>query len=231
MNKLITTLAICNCAWAQNAVNRPQIGKMLDTNGAVRTVYGISASVTLGDAEMVGVLSSACSQTFCLAKTETNIVSATSNVDVPAGPALFAFDGTTVYVWFPQSRRLAEWRTGIINMLDSHVDGRVISIGASKGAVQFAVRRMNGVWIVNPDGSVADALPRSTGPVMLIPGGVVYATRDEIVIRNLRFPLKGVTAFSQMSGSYLQVRAGGLDYSLRIDQGREALFQLPGAQQ
>jgi hypothetical protein len=66
---------------------------------------------------------------------------------------------------------------------------------------------------------------------MLIPGGVVYATRSEIVIGDVRLALDGVTSFSWMSQSYLQVRAGGVDYSLRIDPGRETLFQLPGGSQ
>jgi hypothetical protein len=66
---------------------------------------------------------------------------------------------------------------------------------------------------------------------MLIPGGVVYATESEIVIRSVHVSLASVTAFSQMSGSYLQVRAGGVDYSLRIDPGHETLFQLPGVSQ
>jgi hypothetical protein len=74
-------------------------------------------------------------------------------------------------------------------------------------------------------------LPRSTGSVMVIPGGTVYATNAEILIRNIRIPLAGVTSFSQMSGSYLQVHAGAVDYSLRIDPGRETLFQLPGVSQ
>jgi hypothetical protein len=87
------------------------------------------------------------------------------------------------------------------------------------------------VWIVNQDGGVVDSLPRSTVAVMLIPGGAVYATESEIVIRNVQFPLAGVTAFSQMSGSSLEVRAGGVNYSLRIDEGCEALFLLPGVHQ
>lgn len=204
---------------------------MLDANGAVRTVYGIAASVTLGDAETTGVLSSACSNTFCLAKTETSIVSSSGAVAAQAGPALFAFDGNTAFLWFPQSQQLAEWQNGTLTPVDANVDGEVLSIGATAGAVQFAVRRRSGVWIVNQDGSVAGSLPRATGPVMLIPGGVVYATKSEIVIGNLQLPIQGVTGFSQMSGSYLQVRAGGADYSLRIQQGREILFQLPGVSQ
>lgn len=226
--KILTAFAMCVCACAQT---RPQLGKMLDPNGAVRTVYGIASSVTLGGMEVTGVLSSGCSNTFCLAKTEASIVSASGSADAPDGPALFAFDGDAAVVWFPQSRQLARWVNGVFTVADTTIDGEVLSIGISPGAVQIAVRRRNGVWIVNQDGSVLSSLPRSTGPVMLIAGGLVYATDSEIVIRKLRIPLAGVTSFSQMSGGYLQVRAGGVDYSLRIDPGRETLFQLPGVSQ
>jgi hypothetical protein len=240
--KIITAFAMCICAWGQSGLNRPQLGKMLDASGAVRTVYGIAASVTVGDPEMGGVLSSGCSNTVCLAKTETGIVSASGSVSAPAGPALFAFDGDAAFVWFPESRQLARWENGVLSGVDTSVDAartsacatstdcEVLSIGVNAGAVQFAVRRRSGVWIVNQDGGVVGSLPRSTVAVMLIPGGAVYATKSEIVIRNIQFPLAGVTAISQMSGSYLAIRAGGVDYSLRIQEGRETLFQLPGVQ-
>jgi hypothetical protein len=229
--KILITFAICTCAWAQSGIDRPQVGKMLDASGAVRTVYGIAASVTLGDAEIIGVVSSACSTMFCLAKTGTAVVSASGSVEAPAGPAMFAFDGDAASLWFSQSRQLAQWHNGALTPIDSMVDGEVLSIRACAGSVEFAVRRESGEWIVRLDGSVVDSLPRSTGPVMLIPGGAVYATREEIVIRGLRIPLERVTAFSQMSASYLQVRAGQVNYVLRIDAGRERLFQLPGVQQ
>jgi hypothetical protein len=204
---------------------------MLDSGGAVRTVYGITASVTLGGAESTGVLSLACSNSFCLTKTQSSVGSAGGSVSAPAGPALFAFDGNTGYIWFPQPRQLASWQNGILTFLDATVDGEVMSIGASGGAVQFIVRTRSAVWIANQDGSLASSLPRAAVAAILISGGVVYATEREIVIGNIQFPLTGVTSFSQMSGSYLQVRAGGVDYALRIDPGREALFQLPGISQ
>jgi hypothetical protein len=229
--KIVTLFGICACAWGQSGVETPQLGKMLDLAGAVRTVYGIAASVTLGDAETTGVLSAACSN-FCLAKTDTGIVSTTGTAAAPPGPVLLAFDGDAAYLWFLKSRQLARWSAGVITPMDSSVEGEVLSIGADNGALQFAVRRSKGdVWIVNQDGSVAGALPRGTGAAMLIPGGVVYASREEIVIGAVRFPLQGVTGFSQMSAGYLQVRAQGGNYSLRIDQGREMLFQLPGVGQ
>jgi hypothetical protein len=232
--KIITALAICVCAWGQ--VNRPQVGKMVDANGAVRTVYGIASSVTIGDVEASGVVSAGCGK-FCLVKTETGIVSTAGSVDAPGGPALFAFDGDGAIVWFSRARQLARWHEGVLDVCPLP-DGRgsgdaetVLSIGVSGGAVRFAVRRRNGVWIINQDGSMAGSLPRATGPVMLIPGGVVYATRSEIVIGDVRLALDGVTSFSWMSQSYLQVRAGGVDYSLRIEAGHVTLFQLPGGSQ
>ncbi len=153
---------------------------MLDANGAVRTVYGIAASVTpRRDAEITNVLSQACGKNFCLAKTETSVVSSSGNVDAPAGPALFAFVGDTAFIWFRRNR--GNSRNGKMKSLtpiDSTIDGEVLSIRSSAGSVEFAVRRESGVWIVKPDGSVMDSLPHSSGPVMLIPGGVVYATRE-----------------------------------------------------
>jgi len=226
--KILFVFAIATCAWAQ--INRPNIGKMLDSNGAVRTVYGIAASVSLGDAEITGVLSQACGKEFCLAKTDGSIVSTSGSVEAPSGAALFAFAGDVAFVWFPESRQLAEWQNGMLTSIDSSIDGEVLSIRSSAGSVELAVRRRSGVWLVKPDGSVVDSLP-SSGPLALIPGGVVYATRKEIVIRDLRIPLDGVTLFSRMAAGYLQVRAGGIDYALRIEKGRETLFQLPGVAQ
>lgn len=229
--KILTVFVIAACAWAQSGVHRPQLGKMVDANGEVRTVYGIASSVTLGDIETAGVLSSGCSNTLCLAKTDAGLIAASGVAAAPAGPALFAFDGDSAWVWFPESRTLADWSNGALTVLESSVDGEVLSIGANAGSVQFAVRRLTGIWIVNQDGSVAGALPRTARAVMLIPGGAVYATRTGIAIRDREFPLAGVTSFSWMSGSYVEVRAGGSSYALRIDPGRETLFQLPGVAQ
>jgi hypothetical protein len=230
--KILTLFTICASAWGQSGFVRPQLGKMLDASGAVRTVYGIAASVTMGDPETTGVLSSACSQNFCLAKTDAGIVSPSGAVDAPPGPALFAFDGDLAFVWFLKSRQLATWSADALTFINSDIDGEVLSIGVNAGAVQFAVRRFKGdVWLVNQDGSVTGALPPGTGAVMLIPGGVVYASREEIVVGSVRLPLHRVTGFSQMSAGYLQVRVDGANYSLRIEKGREMLFQLPGVGQ
>jgi len=127
-------------------IERPQMGKMLDANGVVRTVYGIASSVTVGDAETTGVLSSACSSTLCLAKTDAGIVSTSGIAAAPAGPALFAFDGAVAWIWFQESRQLARWTEAAEWNPDRHggnIDGEVLSIGVNAGSVQFAVRRLN----------------------------------------------------------------------------------------
>jgi hypothetical protein len=223
--RIVIILAISTCAWSQ--IDRPQLGKILDANGAVHTVYGIASSVSLGDPEITEVLSSGCSKTICLAKLEASIVSETGSSAAPTGPALFAFDGDAAFVWFPQARQLARWQNDVLTPVDVDVSGEVLALRANAGAVEFAVRRETGVWIVQSDGGLTASLPHSAAQVMLLADAVVYATRDEIVIREVRIPLHHVTWFSQISSGYLQVRAGGTDYALRTDQGRETLFQLP----
>lgn len=226
--KHVILFITCVCAWAQSGWDRPRIGRMIDAQGSMRTVYGIAASVSLGAAEAGGVVSYGCAKTLCLWKTAASVVSPTGTADAPEGPAMFAFDGTGAFVWFPQSRTLARWQNDSLTNLDVDVEGDVLSIGTAAGGIQFAVRRRGAVWIVNRDGSVASGMARTVGPVMLIPGGAVYADRGEIVVGAARFAMDGVTAFFRMADNYLQVRAGGANYALRIEPGREALFQLPG---
>jgi hypothetical protein len=227
--KILPFLILSACAWAQ--LSRPQLGKMLDAQGSVRTVYGIAGSPSLGDAELPGVLSYGCSNTLCLFKTASSVVSPTGSASAPAGPALFGFDVQGAFVWFSETEQLAHWQNDALTFLDAQVEGRVLAIGVSAGAVQFAVERMNGTWIVNPDGSAVAGIARSASAAILTASGPVYAERGEIVVNGKRFTLEGVTAMFPMAANYLQVRAAGVDYALRIEPGRETLFQLPGVLQ
>jgi hypothetical protein len=176
-------------------------------------------------------LSFGCSKTLCLQKTASNIVSPTGSAGAPDGPALFAFSATGAFVWFEQTNQLASWQNDALTFIDASVEGHVLAIGVSAGAVQFAVQRINGVWIVNQDGSAVSGLARTACAVMLTASGPVYAERGEVIVNGKRFALAGVTAMFQMSADYLEVRAAGVDYALRIDPGRETLFQLPGVSQ
>ena len=216
-------------AWAQ--LQPPRLGTMVDRNGAARPVFGVAGSVTAGGPLATAVISSACSSQLCLFKTRSSIVSAAGATQAPSGPALFALNGTSAYVYFPASAQLAQWASGKLTTLDFNVAGEILSLLAlSDGTLQFAVLQNGAVSIVDQNDQVLGTLPGA--PVMLIAGGAVYAASDSLVLRRsdaseLRWPLEGIQGFSAMGDGYVQIRTASGSYALRIDPGREQLFMLP----
>ena len=196
------------CAWAQ--IETPRLGVMLDRSGAARPVFGVSASVTLGDPVQTGVVSLACSKTRCVTSAARQIV---------------AFDGDSVYVY--SGGQLTRDQSDPVPV---NVTGEVLSMRVINGAVEYAVRRDDGIWIVR-DGDIAvAAIPHATGAVMLLDRAVLFASGRETVLRyddgsELRFPIRA-RAFVSMSDEYVQV---GSKYALRITRNREKLFLLPEA--
>jgi hypothetical protein len=230
--KIAIAMSLGACAWAQSGLDRPTLGTMLDATGATRPVYGVAGSVTLGDVAATGVLSTACSQKVCLAKTDSSIISLTQSIDAPPGPALFALDGDAAFVYFPQSNRLARWHDGQLDPLDFDVDGEILSLRAVQGTLEFAARRRTGVWIVRDGNSVVDSLPRATKLVMLLKSGVLFSVEDGLMLRRpdgawVRFVVRGVEALLALGEDYVQIRAGGSTYALRVTPGREQLFLIP----
>ena len=216
------------CAWAQG-IEVPGIGAIVDSSGALRAVEGVAGNFLLGFAAVPGVLSAACSEQLCLAKTDTKILSATGETDAPPGPAIFGIDGDEVAVFFPEPRTFARWRNNTLYPLDWQVDGEVVSICADR----IAVRRDGHVWIVHPSGAVVDWIPDTPGPVLLLEEGLLFATGDTLVLRRpdageLRFELAGAESITAMGPNYAAVRVGGMVYALRTEPGREHLFLLPG---
>jgi len=197
-------------------------------------VQGVAGSFLLGPASMSGALSAACSEQLCLAKTDSKIISATGGIDAPPGPAIFGFRGAEAIIFFPEVHTFARWQNDILETLDRVVDGVVLSISAT----EIAVRNDGEVSIVHVDGSVVNSIPDASGPVLLLPKGVVFATKDEVVLRQdgseVRFALAGAQSITAMGAHYVTLyadRAGGANaaiYALRIDPGRESLFLLPG---
>jgi len=216
------------CAWAQ--VEQPRIGMMLDASGSARPVFGVSASVTLGDPVIADVVSLACAR-FCIAKTQDAIVTGSHSVAAPRGPAIFAFSEDAVYVY--ASGQLWRWRGGDLEALTLNITGEVLSMRVDGGSVEFAVRRDDGTWIVR-DGNVAvESIPDATGPVFLLPHAILFAAGDEIVLRRadsteMRFPVHA-DSFVRISTEYVQIRSGRSSYALRVASGREKLFLLPEA--
>jgi hypothetical protein len=232
---LIFWAAVCACA--QSGIQVPSIGAVVDASGALRPVQGVAGSFLLGPATVPGVLSAACSQRMCLAKTDSKILSATGETNAPPGPAVFDLDGSAI-VYFPKARTFARWHDDSLDPLDWATDywkdaGEVLSILVRGGETEIAVRRDENVWIVHPDGSVVDGIHHVSGPVLLLKEGLIYATPDELVLRHsdaseVRFELMGADSISALGPRYAAIYAGDAAYALRTEPGSEKLFQLPG---
>ncbi len=191
---------------------------MLDANGAVRPVYGVAGSVTVGEPIATGILSIACSRKICL---KTDIA------------ALLALDEEAAFVYFQESKQLARWHAGQLDSIDFVPGGDVLSLRVSSGVLEFAVRRDGGVWIMRGQ-DVIDSLPDDAGPVMLLTNGVLFANAEALVLRRpdgteVRFDIKGVEALFFIGEGYVQARVGLSTYALRIEPGREQIFLLPEA--
>ena len=217
------------CAWAQSGIEVPSAGAIVDSSGALRPVQGVAGNFLLGPARLSGVLSAACSERLCLAKTDSKILSATGEIDAPPGPAVFGADGDGAIVFFPEPRTFARWHDNILDPLDWTVDGEVLSLRAT----EIAVLRDGHVWIVHPDGSVADWIADTAGPVLLLEVGVLFATSDELVLRRrdaseFRFGLTGAKSIAAMGANYAAIQSGNVTYALRTEPGRESLYLLPG---
>lgn len=229
------------CARAQSGIEVPAAGAIVDSSGALRSVQGVAGGFWLGPAGVPGVLSAACSERLCLAKTDSKILSPTGEADAPGGPAIFGLNGDDAIVFFPEPRIFARWHDDTLESLDWSVDGDVISVGFGDGDVEIAVRRDGNVWIIRPDGSVIDSIAGATGPVLLLADGVLFATSSELVLRRrdateVRLELGGATSITAMGPRYAAIHvnndvsndAGDAVYALRIEPGRESIFLLPG---
>ena len=224
--------AAAACAWAQSALDRSWLGRMIDTHGFLRPVSGVSGAFVADAPVAEGVLSTACSRTLCLAKTDAAVLSLSGATPAPPGPAEFALDGDHAVIFFPLNRQFARWREGSLEMFDLNVDGEVLSV---RSDLTLAIRRGDGVWIVSANGAILDSLPDETGPVLLADGGIVYATPESLVLRRadgseVRFPAPGVAALFALGDGYIEARAAGALYTLHIDPGHERLYLLPQPQ-
>jgi hypothetical protein len=222
---------------AQSGIEVPSIGAIVYPAGALRLVQGVAGNFLVGQAAISGVLSAACSEQLCLAKTDSKLLSATGETSAPAGPAVFGLDRDNALVFFAESRTFARWRDNALEPLDWIVDGEVLAIRVRGEETEIAVRRDGTVWIVHPDGAIIDSIGEAAGPVLLLDEGVILATWDQVILRRrgndsdaseIRFELADAKSIIAMGPHYAAIRAGDAIYVLRTDSGRESLFELPG---
>jgi hypothetical protein len=231
--KLAILLALACSLDAQ--INRPILGRMLDRDGSLHSVTGISGAFQLGPPALTGhVLASACSAELCLAKVEFAILSETSPIPAPPGPALLGVDGTVAIFYFPASNQFARWQNNALTVLDLTVGGEVLALRLHAPDINIAVRRDSEVWILDQSGTILDSLPRETASVQFLANAVAYSTPQELILRHSdgterHFPVPGITALSALSDSYIQITTPATIYALRTIPGQENLSVLPHA--
>lgn len=223
--KLFLILTMSARAWAQ--IERPGMGMMLDEGGRARPVTGAPAAAALGDALFnEAVISLACSQTMCLAKTATAVVSsAGETADAPPGAALMAFTGDAAYVYFVETRQFAVWFAGQLYPFDFVPDGDVLSLRAN--GFDYAIARDDGIWVGNQNLGAAHAI------FLLDGGGALLALDGQVRLlradgTEVDFAVPGAGGFVRMNDRYVEVITDSGMWALDASPGVEQIFLLPG---
>ena len=195
--KIPLFLLFAMVGWAQ--IERPQLGLMLDANGALRPVYGTAASATLGDPVLTGVLSFGCSAGLCLMKTDGAIIASDgTSAAAPAGRAIFSMDGRSAYIYFPGSQKWARWRDGQLEWID---------------------------FVPDESLSTGTVIALEDGVITAIADHIALVRRDG---SELDFAVAGVRQFFAIGKGCVQAVTDTGMWILRVEPGAEQIFLLPG---
>ena len=245
---VLTLLSIC-AAWAQPALDAPQLGFIQDANSVLRPVYGIAGNFLIGPGAATGVVSSASSGLFGWIKTDSELIlidrhgQPMANVDAPSGQALFAFaqDGTPSLAFLVGTGSLIQWNAGSFQQVAS-IDGNAVLSIASPDSDHAAliVQRDDGLWdlrLLLRTGEIVSgtALPGVQAPVLMLPAGdLIYTDHNGLVIRSAdglerrgSAQLPENFTFRQMGDGWIQLG----NSAARITAGREQFYALPEAEQ
>jgi hypothetical protein len=242
---------------ALSPLDRPRIGYLLDSGGALRALYGTAANFILGEVLSSGNTTCASSNTATLVKTPEEVLLIGTDGEVkarwagPGGGAVFAFhaDGAAALVLFaegPSLLRVVEDRLEPVPVDMERLGGMVVAVAApDRASALMGVARGQEIWLVKvstESGQVLDErlLPGVAGRMHLLgDGSVLYTDHGDLVWRTRdglekRFALEaGVDAFAPLGASWVAITARHADaegltrYGLRLDAGREGLYQLP----
>ena len=252
---LLLFLSVGLCC-AQPPLAKPRIGYVMDRQGALRPLYGAAGNFILGEVLSAENVAFAGSATGALVKTSTEVIWITADGEVknrwpaPPGEAQFAFEpaGSSAFVFFPEKpvlMHMAEGRLETVPLDMERLAGDVVAVAApGEGSVELAVRRGDETWLVTvarAGGEIIDErlLAGVSGPVHLSGGGVLYSGRGELVWRTRRgiekkFPLDAaIEWFATLGAGWVAVSAKAEGaaaltlYGLRLEEGREGIYQLP----
>jgi hypothetical protein len=243
---LLAALALSLCA--QDALDFPRAGEIVDAAGSVRELRGLAGAFTLGPAKYQGVISIGCNGRTCLAKTADQVLWRSGVSGAPSGPAIFGFEGERALIYFPETRQFARWSDSGSQMLDWAVDGEVLAVRPRGESADLVVRRNGAVWVVEVGGEVRDGLPSDTIAALLLPSGIVYATSDTVVV-SVAGVVRSLTVAVQEERKYMNrarkqadttlvlyeldpthvvAQAGNRLFLIAIDRGE--IFELPAGE-
>ena len=236
---------------AQPGLASPQLGWLRDAASGLRPVTGIAGNFILGDSVTDGVVSSAFSGSFGILKNDTSLSvldragQTVFRADSEAGPALFAFadDGTPAFVYLTQSQTLLKWNGSGLEPAAFQLDnlgGIVQSIATpARDLATVVISSEDGLWLVDLGTGTRTFLPGVDGPVLLRNNGaLLYAGSQGLVLRladQSEQPFEGsvaVASFELMGKDWVHVteRESARHFAIRLEPGREQLYQLPEAQ-
>lgn len=226
---------------AQPGIGTPHLG-WASCAGEFRPVLGLAANFVLGDSVAGSVASSAFSGAAGIVKTDASLQvldragGVVFQMDAEPGPALFAFseDGSPALVYLIAPQTLLRWTTDHFEDTALAFNGRVAAIGTSSVVLQ----RDDGLWLLDLSNGSETALAGVSAPVLLrADGSAIYSDGQSIILRasdgTERRVESGiqVAAFEPMDRQWVHVteRDSARHFALRLEPGREQLFQLPEA--
>jgi hypothetical protein len=245
--------------WGQPAIAPPQIGFIQDSDHSLRPVYGIAGNFVLGDTAVANIEAASFSGSFGMLKDSSTLTvidrqgQVVGSRDAPSGPALFAFSktGAPALAYFTDTNILLQWSEGAFQQVpldpQTLASSQVLAIAAvHRRQAAFIVQRADGLWDVRTllsSGEVISqtALVGITGPVlMLATGDLIYSDANGIVVRkpdgsekHIDAQLPPAFAFQQMGDGWIQIRdlASQQQYAVRLTDGKEQFYALPGVDQ
>jgi hypothetical protein len=254
MKALLITFSMTPVAmWAQLAA--PQVGFIQDSANALRPVYGLAGNFVLGDSIGANIEAVSFSGSFGMLKTTSALVvvdrqgQVIASQDAPTGPALFAFsrNAAPALAYLPNVNVLLQWSDGVFQQLPLDPPASVLSIAAvDPGQAALILQRDDGLWDVrillsSGETILQTALQGVAAPaLMLATGELLYAGANGLVLRkpdgsekHIDAQLPATFAFQQMGDGWIQVRdlATQQQYAVRITDGKEQFYALPGVDQ
>lgn len=228
----------------------PRAGYMVDREGRLRELWGVSGNFVAGEPLLEGVISGASGRGGTAVKLERELLlldaagNVTARLDAPRGAALIAFDdaGRPALAWFPEARLLCRIRGKALEPVRSLGEELVTMTWLDEERSLAVVRRDGHLELVelahaeHGPGSLLEVLPWD-GPALILgrhellvaEGERLHLRRGGGTVETLALPA-AVTALHRVGEDWLGiVTADASRFALRVRGDRSELCALPEA--